>query len=45
MQEGISLQKDTNRWGRGVLMVCIFAKEKNSEIFLIVYFHLGFSIT
>ena len=45
MQEGISLQKDTNRWRRGVLMVCMFAKEKNSEIFLVAYFHLRVSIT
>ena len=45
MGEGIPLKKDRRRWERGALMVRITAKEKNSrKIFLIVYFHLRFSI-
>ena len=45
MGEEIPLKKDRSRWGRGALMVPINAKEKNSKkVFLIVYFHLRFSI-
>ena len=45
MGEGIPLKKDRNRWERGALMVRIIAKEKSSKkFFLIVYFHLRFSI-
>ena len=45
MGEGIPLINDRNRWERGALMVRIIVKEKSSEKFLIVYFHLIFSIT
>ena len=43
--ERIPLKNDRNRWERGALMVRITAKERNNKkVFLIVYFHLRFSI-
>ena len=45
MGEGIPLKKDRIRWEGGALMVRITAKEKKSKnSFLLVYFHLRFSI-
>ena len=45
MGEEIPLKKARNRRGREALMVPINTKEKNSKkVFLIVYFHLRFSI-
>ena len=40
MGEGIPLKKDRNRWERGALL----RKKLVKSFFLIVYFHLRFSI-
>ena len=45
MREEIPLKKDINRWEKGALIVRIIVKEENSKKFLIVYFHLRFSVT
>ena len=45
MGETIPLKRDRSRWKRAAVMVGIIVKERNSKKFLIVYFHLRFSIT